>query len=254
MSCIDKQNILAHAPNDEQRLMLAHTYDVYARYKKTGIKCFTRFLTPADSDLAARAFGKDSEVCLFGGYEAAERVIVGFSAEKEEFPIDVIVSHGNFSDVTHRDFLGSLMSLGITRGAIGDIIVCENVSYIFSEESLTDYIMESLCEVKKEKVINEKKCFSEINIERRFEEMRRSVASERADAVVGAVFSLSRQDAAECISHSAVTLNYMPLTQKDKKINSGDVISVRGKGKAIVEFSGDLSKKGRLFLDIKKYK
>lgn len=254
MPCIDKQNILAHAPGEEQRLVLARAYDAYIKSEKTISSCFTRFLSPAESALLYHAFGERSGVILFGGYDDAERVMAGFGAEKEDFPIDVMVSHGDFSDITHRDFLGSLMSLGITREAIGDISVEEDKAFVFLDSELSEYIAENFREVKRTTVKNELCSFYEVSVERKFEIVKKSVASQRADAVIGAAFSLSRTDSEELIAKSAVTLNYAPLTAKDKRINSGDVISVRGKGKAQIEFSGALSKKGRLFMDIKKYK
>ena len=119
---------------------------------------------------------------------------------------------------------------------------------------MASYIAENLTSVSREAVKAEVVSVGEISAARQFDEIKKSVASERADAVVGALFSLSRADAAGAIARQEVMLNYSVLSSKDKRISSGDVISAKGRGKAIVTFSGDLSKKGRLFILIKKYK
>lgn len=254
MGLLIKRNVLAHGANEEERLVLAKAYDAYVKAEKSSFPVFTHFLAPNECAAVRRAFSGCGEVSFFGGYEDSERVMAGFHAENEDFPVSAVELSGDFSDLSHRDVLGSLMSLGIDRAVTGDIVVSHDGAVIFSEERMAPYIKENLTSVAREKVKARVVSVSEVNVTRQFEESKKSVASERADAVVGAVFNLSRADAAEAIARSEVMLNYSVLSSKDKRISSGDVISARGRGKAIVTFSGDLSKKGRLFILIKKYK
>lgn len=253
MPRIDKQNFLAHARSEEERLMLSKLLDGMRISEKTGRAGFSGFLSPADLELAGRVFSDDAELTLFGGYADAERCVVGFNAEEWEFPIAVLLCEGKFEGLTHRDFLGSLMSLGITREIVGDICIDGDRAYIFHLASMSDYIAESLTEVKRTRVKNTVCDVCDVNVERKYEDYRKSIASSRVDAVIGAAFNMSRTDAAETVERDLVSVNYRAVASKDKKICSGDVISVRGKGKVKVILSGDVSKKGRLFIDIKKY-
>lgn len=255
MSCIDKQNILKHASSDEERLVLAKAYDAFFISEKTGRPRFSGFLSPADRDLVCRAFSKSQAVSFFGGYDEAERQIVGFSAEEEsDFPILVICCTGDFSALTHRDFLGSLMGLGITRENVGDIVLEKDSAYIFVTDTLSEYIKDNLTQVGRIKVSCTLSDLSDVSVKREYDEMRKSVASLRSDAVIGAIFGLSRSDASEVISRGLTSVNYKIIQDTDKKINDGDIISVKGRGKSKIFVSGDTSKKGRYFIDIKKYK
>ncbi len=253
MPRIDKQNFLAHARSEEERLMLAKLLDCMRISEKTGRAGFSGFLSPADLELAGRVFPAEAELTLFGGYADAERCVAGFKAVEGEFPIAVIMSEGKLDGLTHRDFLGSLMSLGITRDIVGDICIDGDKAYIFHLASMSDYIADNLAEVKRTRVKNTVCGIFDVNVERKYEDYRKSIASSRVDAVIGAAFNMSRTDAADVIARDLVSVNYRAVDSKDKKICSGDVISVRGKGKVKVLLSGDVSKKGRLFIDIKKY-
>lgn len=254
MGLLNKQNVLAHGATEEERLVLAKAYDAYVKSEKSGTPCFTHFLAPNACAAVKRAFSSCGALSLFGGYSDSERVMAGFNAEEADFPIVAVHLSGDFSHLSHRDVLGSMMSLGIDRAVTGDILVCEGEAFIFSEERMAPYIAENLTSVAREKVKAKLSDVSSVLVSRQFDEVKKSVASERADAVVGAVFSLSRADAAEAIARREVMLNYVALQSKDKRISSGDVISAKGRGKALVTFSGDMSKKGRLFVLIKKYK
>ncbi len=254
MSGIVKQDVLIHGKNEEEKLMLARAYDAYMFSEKRQMACFTGFLTPADIALAMMAF-KGEAASFYGGFDDAERCVLGFGAEDNgEFPICVIKSLGNFEDVSHRDFLGGLMSLGITRENIGDIVRTNDCCYIFVLRKMADYIAENFISVKKSKIVNEIcECF-DVSVEKEFETVKKSVASLRADAVVAAMFNLSRDDSAEAIKRGIVSVNYRIFESSDKRLSEGDTISLRGKGKARIEHIGDLTKKGRLFIEIKKYK
>lgn len=253
MSGIDKQDILKHGTNDEERLFLAKAFDAWSFYEKSGITRYTGFLSPLERSLAERAFNSEP-VSFYGGYADAERTVMGFGAEDFSRVISLIECKGDFTGLSHRDFLGSLMGLGITRENIGDIIKKDEVSYIYALSKMADYIAENLISVGRVYVKNIVLSLDEVFIEREFEEIKKSVASPRADAIVAMVFNLSRADAQEAIKRGLVTLNYRILESFDKKISEGDVLSCRGKGKAEITAFGDLSKKGRQFILIKKYK
>ena len=254
MSGLLKHDILKHGKTEEEKLMLAKAYDAYTFSEKRDMACFTGFLSPADIALADMAF-KGADASFYGGFEEAERCVFGFGVtDKSEFPLCIIKSEGDFSGVSHRDFLGSLMGLGITRENIGDIVKKDDGCYIFVLRQMAEYISDNFTSVKNSNVKNEICECLDVTVEKEFEMIKKSVASLRADAVVAAVFNLSRGDAAEAVKRGLVTLNYKILESLDKKISGGDTLSLKGKGKAMIIRAEDYSKKGRLFLEIKKYK
>ncbi len=253
MSGLLKQDVIIHGKGEEEKLMLAKAYDAYSFSEKRGIACFTGFLSPADSALCEIAF-KGADASFYGGFKDAERCVLGFGASEDEFPICIIKSQGDFNDVSHRDFLGSLMGLGITRENIGDIVKKDNECYIFVLNKMASYIAENFISVKKSNVKNEICRCEDIEVEREFDTLKKSVASLRADAVIAAMFNLSRSDASEALKRGLVSVNHRIFESCDKRLSEGDSVSLRGKGKAVIEKLGDLSKKGRLFIEIKKYK
>lgn len=252
---VDKNRILGYASGEDEKILLAKAYDSYVFFEKTGREKFSGFMSPSDRALIESAFRKALPLTFFGGYGEAERTIFSFGeVEHEAFPISVLLAEGNFRDISHRDFLGSLMSLGITRENVGDIVKKDDCCYIFVLNSMAEYIRENLSSVKWERLKNSLLPFGDVTVEKEFEIVKKSVASLRADAVIAAVFNLSRSDAAESIRRGGVNLNHRPLDSLDKKLSEGDTLSLRGRGKAELSALGDYSKKGRLFIEIKKYK
>ena len=56
------------------------------------------------------------------------------------------------------------------------------------------------------------------------------------------------------IAEGAASLNYSVCIKNDALISPGDIISLRGCGKAAVSASGGVSRKGRLFVEAEIYK
>lgn len=254
MPCVDKQTVLKFAHDDEERLALARTYDALICFEKTGCEKHTPFLSPLHKSKISQAFLKEESLSFYGGYDEAERVVAYFSNEGELPKIKAIKAEGKFNMLSHRDFLGSILSLGITRDNIGDICISGDECVFFVLEKMAEYIMLNLREVKKEKVRLSLYDSEQIAVKREYEEIKKSVASLRADAVVGAIFNLSRADASNEIRKGLVSLNYKILSDTSKKIKQNDVFSLKGKGKAKISEAGEISKKGRVFITIKKYK
>ena len=195
---------------------------------------------------------------IFGGGDDAERVILGFypdfsELENSDFPITPlkILNLGNLS---HRDVLGAILGLGIKREMVGDIYFDDGIAVIICESSIADYIMFNLKSVGKQNVTvtvcDWNKSFS---LRHKFETIKIIVASLRLDAVLAAACKMSRNDANRHILSENVNVNFCVEKNPDKKVTSGDVISVRHHGRfAVSEVTGE-TKKGRIILEVKKY-
>ena len=199
---------------------------------------------------------------IFGGTDGAERVMVRFGDTEEigydePFPILTLkiepLSQKFAEKLTHRDFLGALMNLGFKREMIGDIPIFENEGYLFCEEKMAEHILSSLTEVKRTAVtvsrveeIPEGELF-------RTETLTVQVQSERLDAIIAKVFSLSREDAQGYFAKSLVFVNGGAVESTSYAPKPLDKISVRTKGRFIYGGPTSLSKKGKLNVKIEKY-
>lgn len=225
---------------------------------------FTGFLGIAD---AACFYEIEKELSyvpyrFWGGYEDAERVMLRFGSKEllgyeEEFPIvslKVTPVSAKFADtLTHRDYLGALMNLGIERDRLGDILLSEDGGRIFCASGMADFIMENLVKIKHTsvecKAADEPLPVKDPDVS----EMAIQVSSGRIDGVAAKIYHLSRADAAELFRQKKVFIGGRLCENGSRLLKSGDVVSVRGYGK--FEFSGEagISKKGKLNVSIRLY-
>lgn len=184
----------------------------------------------------------NSPITLWGGFEGAERVVACFGnrdyfADNSDFPVKCIkISPLNqkFADkLSHRDFLGSLMGLGLRREVLGDIIVNENCGCLFCLETVSGFIIDNLIQVKHTSV----KCeitedvpedVLPVPVSREF-----TVSSERLDAVVAGVCKLSRSKASDLIAGEKIFVNGILKTNASFSLKSGDKVTVRGFGRFV---------------------
>ena len=231
----------------------------------------TGFLTASEqSDLLAwERELSHPERFLAGGWEEAERRMLIWPASYEEAETDssfgslaeeliALVKaspvNAKFSDdLCHRDFLGALMNLGIERDQIGDILIRENTAYIFCAKALAGLIVDELTRVKHTEIRTEAVPLSECDIRPELAEMKVNVASERLDAILSAVYKVSRSKAAEAIESEKVFVDGRTASGSGQKLKEGAKVSVRGLGKFIYDGIENESRKGRLFVKIRKY-
>ena len=237
---------------------LQHRLDeLAARTARTGLLCWTGFLSPAEAEWAFAASRRQRvNVAFEGGYEDAERRIACFwdDEEPEAFPLQAVeLTWPHQSAPGHRDVLGSVMGLGVKRQCIGDIVVLEECAYLFAESQMAEHIAQTLASAGRIRL--QTHVLDELpHIEPPpGTELHATVASLRLDAVVAAGFHLSRTDASELIAAGRVKLRHLPTERTDARVEEGDAISVRGHGRLVVEEVGAPTKKGRLPLRLIRY-
>lgn len=195
---------------------------------------------------------------LFGGYPMAERVVAGFGDDlnDEKFPIVCICVKPlmqKFADeLSHRDFLGALMNLGIKRELLGDIIVKDNCGYILCLEHIAPYICENLERVRHTSVKCEKSNLPN-DLKNEAEPAEIFAASKRIDVVIAAVYNLSRNETSKLIKAEKVFVNSRLVTSNSYMLCDNDIVSVRGFGRFSFDKEIKTTKKGRLVLEVKKY-
>ncbi len=156
-------------------------------------------------------------------------------------------------ELSHRDFLGALMNLGIERDRIGDILVSEEETCIFVLSSLSGLIAEELTRVKHTSVHCSLLPPGECDFAPRFQELGGSVASCRLDALLAMVFSLSRGTAQTLIERESAAVNGRACLSAGHVLQPGDRVSLRGYGKFIFDGDEKRTKKGRLFVHCRKF-
>lgn len=199
---------------------------------------------------------------LFGGADGCERVVARFGSPsdfgyEEEFPISIIKiapKLKKFSDeLSHRDFLGALMNLGIERKFLGDIIVKDNVAYVFALNKMAEYIAENLLKVKHTAISAE--IVFDVPEDRLFptESISIPVSSLRLDCLIAGIYNLSRSQVVELFSAQKVFINGRLIENISHIPKEKDIISLRGFGRFIFSSVGGLSKKGRTYVTLEKY-
>lgn len=200
---------------------------------------------------------------LWGGYDGAERKVVRFGSEdefgyEEEYPIVCVHVKplvAKFADkLTHRDFLGALMNLGIERSTIGDIRVADKEAYLFCLSSIAEYICNTLDKVKhtnvKCQVVTEAQ---DIPMDEP-EQMEVLLSSLRIDACLAKVYNESRGSILDMFRAGKVYVNGRLCENNSKVLKEGEVINLRGYGKFIFDGVQYETKKGKLSVNIRIYK
>ena len=236
----------------------ARVFDTLNLSQKSGAPKFLGFLTmdeAATADALLRTCG--AAYSFFGGYEAAERTVLCCTADERytpTFPIDAFTLTYRPCDVlSHRDFLGALMSLGITRESVGDILIESGRAVIFVYHDVARYVKEQLSTVGRVGVTVSEGFSTPLPQLSKKTECSATVASSRLDCVVSALVSCSRTAAATLIADGDVSVNSAGCKKTTKTLESGDRVTVRRKGKFEILSLDDHSKKGRLILKYNKF-
>lgn len=256
----DRDRLLVGLQGDD-RLLAAELLDKAKAALDHGRPEVTDFLDPAGRKLAEDVYSyiEGLRVMAFGGHRRLERVRLVvlphyYLEETVQPPVAALEVKGRFAgEATHRDFLGALMSLGIKREKIGDIIVTDEGCHVVVAPEVAETVKRDLTRVADKPVQVE-----EIDLERlavppeRIKEVRSTVASLRLDAVAGLGFGESRTHMQREIKAGKVKVNWRPVTSPDREVVAGDVISIRGRGRVVVDSLTGVSKKGRTGVVLKR--
>ena len=256
---------MAQDSEKELQQLKNRLHELADRAYSQGMFTFTGFLGLAEQDVfwqEERTF-RHVGYTLYGGREGADRVVVRFGNAEEmgyETPFPVVCVHitpriPKFADeLSHRDFLGALMNLGIDRGLLGDIKVGEKQAYIFCLDSIAEFICDHLEQVKHTHV----KCAVTENYEELEEEepelVNVQVQSVRVDAVLSKVYNLSREKSLELFRAGKVYLNGRLCENNARSLSAGDVVNARGYGKFRLTEGCRETRKGKLAVDVSVYR
>lgn len=260
---MDRRELLDKtARSEEERLLLSRVWDKREQCRLRSIPAATAFLSPQEQAAATRllnALGQREGYAFWGGYEGAERQRLLFLPDWMNGPDDSTIAAlravcRSGASLTHRDFLGSLMALGLTREKIGDILVESGGCQVLVDPPALDFLVQSWDSAGRERLTVTPLPLEELTVpEAAVKEVRDTVSSLRLDNVLASAFSLSRGRAAEAVEKGAVQVNYTVCQKPDKPVSAGDVITCRGLGRCVLDAVGSPTKKGRLPVAIRRF-
>ncbi len=269
---------------DDEKLLLARVDEIYTR-ADSGVPGFLGFLNMRERFIIEKqrhAIFTDNEsepLCFFwGGFDNAERTMlcalpsysryslaegiqknVAFRSEFSSVIVPLKIKTSGYVKLAHRDFLGSLIGLGIDRSAMGDILLDEDGAIVFTNPKVAELIKDELTYIGRDKVKADYITLpDDFAFSRQFEKVSGTVASARLDAVVSELARISRENAKGLIGDGLVEHNYFTAVHPDREVTNGDVISIRKigaakGGKFIVDSVDTLSQKGRIRLLARRY-
>ena len=225
------------------------------RAENYGCAFYTDFLSLSEQSVLEEL---NLKATLFGGYPLAERKLARFGESYgEDFPavfIKIEPLQKKFADkLTHRDFLGSILGLGLKRSVLGDIIVHDNCGYLVCLDSIADFIVSELEKVKHTNVRCEKTDALPQSSGELPPVTSVVVPSERIDAIVAEVFNLSRSESRRYFDKELVFINSKLVRKAEKTPEPDDIISVRGLGRFIYAGIDRTTAKGRLRVLVRRF-
>ncbi len=245
--------------NEDKRL-LARADDAFEICQRRHTPHFLGFLDERQAALVRTHIAKSRlPYCLYGGHDEAERVILGVFPEGVEpdrswFPLTAVAfCYGTAAEISHRDVLGSLLGCGIVREKVGDILCAKDRAVVFLHEDIAAFVAESVTKIGRVGVKVLYPYDGELPVFHRFEHVSGTLASPRLDAVLKVLLCVSREKACEFLRDGAVQVDHKPAASPSQTVTAGQILSVRGRGRFVVDDVSQMTKKGRLVLQARRY-
>jgi len=267
---MEKRELLKRFQSPDDKLLFSKVLDRLFLCQSKCEKTFTFFMDPIHALKFTEVIhaNADEKILAYGGASCCERKMLGFAPSFQEwaptdFPIDrlsIRFMKKFGASLTHRDFLGSITGLGISREKIGDINIEEGEAAAFVNRDVSGFICAGLERVGRVRVTVKPE-----QVESAFwegwqelkpddgREMLINTSSLRLDAVIGAVFNIARGDAAKLIRGEKVSISWTSVSQNEKGVTQGDILTIRGYGRARIETIERSARKERYVIRLYKY-
>lgn len=239
----------------EDKLLLDKAYDAINLAERRNIPRFLGFLNEHESLYVRQHLPKSADITFFGGYPDAVRLMMGASADEDSFPITALeFCYREQDDLRHRDFLGSLMAMGIRRDTLGDILTGKGRTVIFVRDDIVPFLLSDVDKIGRVGVKVGYADVDDLPIPDDIEELLFTLSSLRLDAFVAAAAHLSRDKAARLIKNELVMVDHVTDTEVSSQLKEGMTVTIRKHGKYVLAELRGTSKKGKLRLSVKHYR
>ena len=261
-----KQELVKNIKDKEEKIKLSNVIDKCNKSEATSKITTTNFLDLYEKSIISSMLNKEKikyEIYFPNSY--CEKCIVMFLPEYmseehinyNDYVSCIRISAKDMSKLKHKDFMGSIYSLGIKNEYIGDIFLKDKYCYVYVCSSIEEYILDNLFkvanqEVKCEKIDVDSKEAKELKIE--YITKSYIVPSRRIDALLSEVYSIGRKEAKEKIVEGDLYINSKICTDPAQYYNYGDIVSFRKCGKLKIGNEIRKTKSGNICIEINKYK
>lgn len=252
----NKDNILNMFEDKDSKFDASKVLDAYMLSSKIGTQVVTDFVTPIFLSKVLSAFEsefKDYSITSFGGYDDAERRCIVFNeSEYNYYDIDVIKITNNTKfnkRLEHREVLGSILGLGITRNKVGDIIFENDDCYVFVKNEISDYIIYNLEQIGRSKVKVELSSYESKGSTNSENIKTTTVSSLRVDTIISNITNYSRSDVKKLFDKELIFINWKVCVNASTIVKEGDIITVRKFGRIKLNTVKGISKKGKYIID-----
>ncbi len=265
---MDKAKIIEKYKDEDERLLVSKLLDKITLVDKQNKIQVTDFLSPVELRIVKDVLNLTDckNYRIFGGVEDSDRNAIVIFPDKLEvvFSDDKFDYNSIFSCIRiincqenyeHKIYLGGCVKLGVKREKIGDIVVFEDGADIIVSKDVEKFLVTNLQGLHRFKnskidVVNLNQITKKVQ---KFKEMKIIVSSLRLDNVVAEIVGTSRNKAVELLKQERVFVNYKNETKATKLIVENDIITVRGKGKYVIDEIEGNTRSGRIVAVVKKF-
>ncbi len=165
----------------------------------------------------------------------------------------VTFTYRKSDNLTHRDFLGTLMGMRLRRETVGDIVVSEGKTQIFMTATVAGLVISTVGKIGRVGVkVTGDEPFS-LEVKQEFKTINGTVSSLRLDSIVSLATGLSREKSSALVKSERVDVNHMTQKSVSHILSAGDTVSVRGYGRFLLADTDGVTKKGRIRVTVKKF-
>ena len=265
---MDKAKIIEKYKDEDERLLVSKLLDKITLVDKQNKIQVTDFLSPVELRIVKDVLNQADcrNYRIFGAVEEADRNAIVIYPDK----LEVVFAQNSFDynsifsciritncqeNYEHKIYLGGCVKLGVKREKIGDIVVLENGADIIVSKDVEKFLVTNLQGLHRFKnskieIINLKDVTEKVQ---KFKDMKIIVSSLRLDNVVAEIVGTSRNKAVELLKQERVFVNYKNETKPTKLVAPKDLITVRGKGKFVVEEIEGNTRSGKIIAVVKKF-
>ena len=249
---------MASTSDFPQSVLMARIEDTFRLCDKRQCPCFYGFLDLQEQAQLQRILAKRQGWLLLGGYPEAERRMLAvypdyMQVEDVVGPFCAVAFHYRRErPLSHRDFLGTLLSAGLRREVIGDILCGEGLSVVFLRDEVVDFVCDEVKKIGGEGVRVTPNYEGELPVGRQYKELSETIASPRLDVIIKALLHCSREEAARLIRLGNVSVDHLVTDDVSQNLDAPCTVSVKGSGRYLLDQIGPPTKKGRLALYARK--
>lgn len=230
--------ILGHIKDLDTKQTIKSFYDSLFVVMEKNIPYCTDFMSPIEIKYAIslmNTFGFDRYLVYPSLNECERNVLLIFGEYYEPNPEEYIKTLSfeiPDKNIVHRDVLGSLLSLGISRSKVGDILFTKTNVVLFIRNTIENYILNNFFKVRNQNIsIEEISDFDFKEVEQNYVKETMVVSSLRLDTICSGLMKSSRKKASDKITKGEVKLNYVEEKSIHQLVEDFSVISIRGYGR-----------------------